>query len=172
MRSKYACAERCNDPIKKWREMMPGVGIDDEALHFFNRLSGRLIIGLSEPPQPMSERLINLVARPTSQLENVSLVMQVFLQDSGFRELTEAEWERVVLRSPAIRMRGETEAVVEHTAPDGTAFTVRDLTAAIVETERRTRGGSEWFGGIDVHHIFFEGIYLADDGVWSIGWGS
>jgi len=151
---------------------MAGVGIEDEALHFFNRLSGRLVIGLSEPPQPMSERLINLVARPTSQLENVSLVMKVFLKDSGFRELTEAEWERVVLRSPAIRMRGETEGVVEHRAPDGTAFTVRDLTAAIVETERQTRAGSEWFGGIDVHHVFFEGIHLGDDGVWSIGWGS
>jgi hypothetical protein len=151
---------------------MAGVEIDDEALHFFNRLSGELVIGLSEPPQPISDRLANLVAHPTSRLEEVSLVMKVFL-GSGFRDLTDTEWERVVLRSPAIRMRGRNrEGVVEHRAPEGMAFTTRDLTAAIVETERQTRGGTEWFDGIDVHHVFFEGIKLDDDGVWSIGWGS
>jgi hypothetical protein len=153
--------------------MMAGVEIDDEALHFFNRLSGRLVIGLSEPPRPMSDRLANLVAPPTSRLEEVSLVMKVFLRASGFRELTDAEWERVVLRSPAIRMRGsDREGVVEHRPPEGIAFTTRDLTAAIVETERQTRGETEWFGGMDVHHVFFEGIKLDEDGVWSIRWGS
>ena len=34
------------------------------------------------------------------------------------------------------------------------------------------QGNSEWFGGVDVHHVFFEGIHLADDGVWDIYWGS
>ena len=152
---------------------MAGAEIDDEALHFFNRLAGSLDITLSEPPQPISDRLANLKAPPTSRLEDVSLDMKVFSKDSGFRELTETEWERVVLRSPTIRMRGENgDGVVEHRAPDGMAFTVRDLTAAIVETERQTRGATEWFGGIDVHHVFFEGIRLDDDGVWCIGWGS
>jgi hypothetical protein len=29
-----------------------------------------------------------------------------------------------------------------------------------------------WLGGVDVHHVFFEGIKLGDDGVWGTGWGS
>ena len=47
-----------------------------------------------------------------------------------------------------------------------------DLLRAIEETERQTRGQSKWFDGVDVHHCFFEGIALADDGTWSIHWGS
>ena len=89
------------------------------------------------------------------------------------RDLTEDEWSRVVLHTPLIRMRGENDAqVVEHRALGGVAFTVRDLAAAIAETERHTRGGTVWDGGIDVHHIYFEGIELEEDGVWLISWGS
>src|SRR5262249_44443192 len=77
-----------------------------------------------------------------------------------------------VLRAPVILLCGLDERVVEHRAPDGGAFTVRDLAAAIAETERQTRGGTNWFGGIDVHHVYFEGLMLDDDGVWTIGWGS
>jgi hypothetical protein len=145
---------------------------DDEALRFFNGLSGRLKIELSEPPQPVAPQLLNLVAPPTSRLQSVSLVMRV-LEGGDFRELTDSEWKRVVLRSPVIRMRGEDEEhMVEHRAADGVAFTVRDLAAAVAETERQTRGHTEWFGGIDVHHVFFEGITLEDDGVWCTSWGS
>ena len=31
---------------------------------------------------------------------------------------------------------------------------------------------SEWFDGVDVHHVFFEGIHQDSDGVWEIYWGS
>jgi len=155
--------------------------LDEESLRFFNKLSGRLNIRLSEPPQPFSERLLNQVAPPSARIVEVSLAMQV-LEDSEQgdlcdladpRDLTEEEWNRVVLRTPVIRMRGENgKEVVEHRAPDGLAFTVRDLAAAVAETERQTRGGTEWYGGIDVHHVYFEGIELEEDGVWFIAWGS
>ncbi len=49
---------------------------------------------------------------------------------------------------------------------------MRDLCAAVEETARRSRGSTEWFGGVDVHHGFFEGIHLGEDGVWAIRWGS
>jgi hypothetical protein len=148
------------------------VEVDEEALHFFNRLSGRLHIDLSEPAQPVAKGWLNLAAPPTARLERASLTMQV-LEDDELRELTDDEWKRVVLRAPAVRMVGENQkSVVEHQAPDGVAFTVRDLAAAIAETETQTRGGTEWLGGIDVHHIYFEGLELDEDGVWSITWGS
>jgi hypothetical protein len=156
-------------------------GDDEGGLRFFNSLSGRLHIGLSEPAVRVSERLLNLKAPPSARIEEVSFSMQV-LEETGEgddldfgdpRDLTKEEWRRVVLRSPAIRMRGENDKqVVEHRASDGAAFTVRDLAAAIAETERQTRGGTLWDGGIDVHHIYFEGIELEGDGVWFISWGS
>jgi hypothetical protein len=51
---------------------------------------------------------------------------------------------------------------------------IDDLIAAIEETERRTRGNTQWFGEIDVHHVYFEGLVPAADaeGVWEIVWGS
>ena len=144
----------------------------DAGLEFFNRLSGRLEIQLTEEPQQATPRLANLVAPPTAAITSVALRMRVFVQP-GFRELTEAEWARVVVAEPRIRMCDDRapEMVVEHVAPDGVAFTVRDLAEANAETERRARGDVTWLGGIDVHHVFFEGIRLVD-GVWAIHWGS
>jgi len=153
---------------------MSGVEYDEEALSFFNNLSGRLNVRLSEPTELIAEGLENRAAPPSARIEAVSLSMQVFMRaaEVKFRDLTEEEWNRVVLRAPAIRLGGSDERVIEHQAPDGCAFTVRDLTAAVAETERQTRGGTNWFGGVDVHHVFFEGLSLDKDGVWWIRWGS
>jgi hypothetical protein len=161
---------------------MADVEIDQEALRLFNRLAGRLDIRLSEPAVPVAPGWLNLKAPPSARIEDVSLIMQFseeVEEDTPWdllpdpRDLTEGEWSRVVLRAPSIRMRGENDdEVVEHRAPDSGAFTVRDLAAAIADTERRTRGGTSWEGGIDVHHIYFEGIELEEDGVWCIQWGS
>jgi hypothetical protein len=95
------------------------------------------------------------------------------LEDKELRSLTDEEWTRVVLRTPVIRMSGnDGKRVVEHGAPNRATFTVRDLAAAIAETETQTRGETKWFGGIDVHHIYIEGLTLDKDGVWFIRWGS
>lgn len=90
----------------------------------------------------------------------------------NFRRLTAAELDSVVFRGKQIRLRGMAGKVVSHDAPNGEFFTVRDMLHAVEETERRTRGQSDWFGEVDFIHIFFEGIRLADDGVWDITWGS
>ncbi len=147
----------------------------EETLEFFNHLSGRLDVQLSEPPHQVSERIVNLVAPPTARLKNVKLRMEVFVHNGDaitFRELRAEEWNWVAIRAPRMRMRGWGKNVVEHIAPNSESFTVRDLTNAVEETERKTRGSSEWLDGIDVHHTFFEGIHLEEDGVWSIYWGS
>jgi len=151
---------------------MSDLSVDEEALEFFNGLSGQLAVELTEPAHSISENLPgNLVAPTGARVKQVSLELRVFEEDD-FRDLSEEEWSRVVIRAPSVRMRGESEVVVEHPAPDGNAFTVRDLGEAVAKTERQGRDESEWFGGVDVHHVFFEGISLEDDGVWSICWGS
>ena len=52
-------------------------------------------------------------------------------------------------------------------------FTVAEVVAHIVEFERIDRPKTEWFGGIDCSHVFFEGIRLNSDGdAYRILWGS
>ena len=140
------------------------------SLEFFNELSGKLKIELSEPSREITESLHNRAAPPTASIVSVRLDASVFERDD-FRPLTEAELGQIVLTESEIRMAGRGDVVV-HRAPAGGVFTVRDLLAAVEETERRTRAQAEWFGGVDIHHCFFEGIELDDQGVWRISWGS
>lgn len=52
-------------------------------------------------------------------------------------------------------------------------FTVAEVVAHIVEFERIDRPKSQWFGGIDCHHVFFEGLRPNSDGdAFRISWGS
>jgi hypothetical protein len=147
--------------------------IDEEALAFFNGLSGRLHIELTEPAERATPRLENLIAPPHARTLSVRFKMTRFL-DGEFQELTDDEWQRVVIHAPRIAMCSwmAKDTPVVHEARDGKAFTVRDLAACIAETERQGRDHSKWFGRVDVHHVFFEGISLEDEGIWVISWGS
>src|SRR5262245_4688678 len=49
---------------------------------------------------------------------------------------TPEEWSAVVFEGTVLRMRGQANVVVEHTANLTGAFTVRDLADAVAETER------------------------------------
>ncbi|MFE3752893.1 hypothetical protein ACFXO9_01160 [Nocardia tengchongensis] len=140
------------------------------SLEFFNGLSGALSIELSEPTVDIAANLSNKRANSTAEIKALSFTPQVF-QDNSFRDLTADELDRVVLESTVLNLQGEGEPVA-HRAPNDKWFTVRDLVAAIAETERRTRPQSQWFGGIDVHHVFFEGLDQQEDGTWRIFWGS
>lgn len=146
--------------------------IDDDALEFFNGLSGTLRIELTEPAQQAAPHLMNLVAPATARIKSVAMELHVYEEEDD-RELTDEEWNRVVIRAPRIGMRSvdTDEIVIDHDAPDGATFTVRNLADAIAKTERESREHGEWLGGVDVHHVFFEGIEL-EDGVWTICWGS
>lgn len=146
-----------------------------KALDFFNGLSATLEIQLTEPASQIAENLANLKASPQAEIAHLSLEAKVFNEeDESFRALTPEELSIVILPISRIQLKGESGDIVEHKAPNGKDFTIKDLIKAVEETERKTRGDSEWFGGIDVHHVFFEGIYQDEDDkdVWEIWWGS
>jgi hypothetical protein len=138
---------------------------------FFNRLSARLEIELTEPPERIAPNLANERASASARIHSLRLRARVF-EAKELRPLTAEELARVALDAPVIRLRGDSGDPVEHAAPNGAFFTVSDLLQAVEETERQTRSASEWFGGIDVHHVFFEGLMPEKDGSWSIAWGS
>jgi hypothetical protein len=142
-------------------------------LDFFNRLSGRLQIELSIPAQPIAPHLLNLQSPPDARIVGLKLTAEVYEKATKtFRALTAEEWDSIAFRGSEIRLRGESDRVVSHKAPNGESFTVRELLLAVEETERQTRNETDWFGGVDVHHVFFEGIHADGDGVWRIYWGS
>lgn len=141
-------------------------------LQFFNNLSGTLEIELSVPAEPMAN-LLNLKASPEARIVSLKLRAQVFDKiTEKSRDLTPDELNSIAFRGAQIKLRSESDDVVSHKAPNGKFFTVRDLLFAVEQTERRTRNDTEWLGGVDVHHCFFEGIEENDDGIWDIYWGS
>ena len=85
-------------------------------------------------------------------------------------DLTAAQLDRVVFRGSKLALASHGSRV-DHVQAD-CVFTVRDLVQAIEATELQTRGNSEWFDGIDVHHVFFEGLTRDAGGDWSVYWGS
>lgn len=151
----------------------PDDGKLSSPLIFFNELSGVLRIELSEPTERVVESLENRKATPSAVIVSLRLEATVFENDD-FRALTAGELERVVLVQSEVVLRSlrSDGRAIRHSAPNGVHFTVRDLLGAVEETERQTRGDSDWFEGVDVHHVFFEGITLEKDGVWHIHWGS
>lgn len=141
------------------------------AVDFFNSLSGRLVIKLSEPARPVGQ-LLNVAASPTAQIQSVSFEVKVF-ESRKFRPLTDEEWRRVVIPEAHLRMASGVarQLVIEHTAPNPRGFDVRALCDALAKTEHVGRQQTEWFGGIDVHHVTFEGLTREGD-VWIVNWGS
>ena len=54
---------------------------------------------------------------------------------------------------------------------DNGFFTLAEVVQNIIDFETARRPLTVWFGGVDKHHVFFEG--LKEDGeAYSISWGS
>ncbi|MFF2554155.1 hypothetical protein ACFVUS_24365 [Nocardia sp. NPDC058058] len=141
------------------------------SLEFFNSLSGTLNITLSEPPEDISPNLSNQRATPTAEIAELTLAVQVWEGNADFRAPTSEELTQPALSQPEVTLRGLGDPIT-HQAPNGQWFTVDDLLTAVTETERATRHQQPWFDGIDVHHIFFEGIEFGENGIGEINWGS
>ena len=63
---------------------------------------------------------------------------------------------------------------LKYKAANGKWFTVQETMEVIGKYETATRGNTKWFGGVDTHHVFFEGFDTlgSSNGRYCIGWGS
>ena len=95
-------------------------------------------------------------------------------EHTGVREYTEADGLRLVAEKCKY-------IVVDPPRPEGAkgriyrrdngVWRVRDIMCAILDTERHVRPRTEWFGGVDAHHVFIDYIDCRN-GVVSYGFGS
>ena len=158
--------------------------MDQSELEFFNTINGDLEIELSIPPRQIGN-LMNMEADADAEIVSVKLKPHLYDEATDdIRDLTPEELDRVAYRGSQIKLRNpDAERVITHQAPNGRYFTVRELLAAVEETERQVRGDTEWFDGVDIQHVYFEGIYPPDEddldddeefepGVFDIYWGS
>ena len=141
-------------------------------LKFFNTISGVLDIKLSEKAVSMDKLPGNLVSKPTSKIKGLTLNAEVYNEaGESYRQLTSVELDSKAFESSSILLGSESGESVEHSADNGKYFTVKELISAVETTELKTRGNTDWFGGIDVHHIYFEGL-TCHQGTWVPYWGS
>ncbi len=143
-----------------------------DELAFFNSLNAQLEIELTEAAKPMSESLLNEVAPATARIVDVNLIAHAYIgEEYQLRELSTEELNQVAFDEGSILLMGDSGGVVKHLSSNSKFFTVKEMLEAVRLTEYKTRGDTDWFGGIDVHHIFFSGIEC-EKGIWVIIWDS
>ena len=134
---------------------------------------GSLEIEVTEPLESIS---LNEYATPTARLESIGFHPTTF-DGEDIHEVTEAELAETAFDYPEINLvwqpaPGRDYLVCHRDAPNGTHFTLQDLIDTIVGAENLFRPHSEWFGGIDTSHVYFEGFTQHGEHTFSIAWGS
>ena len=134
---------------------------------------GSLNIEVTEPLLSIS---LNEYATPTAQLESITFEGNTF-DGEDIHEVTEEQLAETAFDHPEINLvwqpaPGRDYLVCHRDAPNGTHFTLQDLIDTIVGAETLFRPHSEWFGGIDTSHTFFEGFTQHGEHTFSIFWGS
>lgn len=134
-----------------------------------------LSIDLDIPPAPTSAFLMNLQANPTAKL----LDIKAYHIARWNNELEEhIEYSEEQLNTLVLYNKKKIEFIDSLSNTRKTykfptdRVTIRQLVDAIVDFEKISRPKYKWSGGIDCHHIFYEGIHLTEDGAYSIYWGS
>lgn len=136
-------------------------------------IGGELHIELTKAPSARAcMPKYTVFAEPDAKIKKVRLEAYRYDEDYERISLTRKELSVPIIRRKRITLIGEAGIPIKHEAPNGEYFTVGNVLKAVEKTERLTRKDAEWFGGIDCHHIYFEGIRPKGRGVYTISWGS
>lgn len=145
---------------------------DAPELGFLNTVSAVLEIELNNHQELADNHLGKSTTDTQNSALNVTLSPEIYVEETdSFRPLSEAELSQIALNEATVELTSVGNERVIHKAPNGRFFTVKELVEAVELTEKMTRSNSRWFGDIDTHHIFFEGIYC-EQGQRVIYWGS
>jgi hypothetical protein len=136
-----------------------------------NKLCGELHVETTQEPYFVAG-LLNRFEQPGTKVVECKMAdpIRMFV-DGDFKDLTPTEKTYVACNGttpfgPSIAFYGH-EAT--HEASNGKWLTVMEFLDAVGKHETATRGSSDWFGGVDTHHVCFEGVQglLVVDGYYS-----
>lgn len=161
----------------------------------FNNISTSLYLNTSEEPVERGP-LLNRFESGDSKIKSIEFSGFSFWNNEthDFTELTEEnlsdiafadktitlESKRYIsdLKNPAL-WKGDFSSAemadsskMTFTAKNGEYFTFQELLDNVLTFEKEDRPKTLWFGGVDCHHTFFEGLHLQDNGCYRISWGS
>ena len=131
-------------------------------------LSFNLEITISEPTQQIGS-LYNSKESPTATIKSISSSAPLAWDGDDFHPLQANELAAVLIQKPSIKIINQVGDFTVN-APNGVCFTVQNTIDAVIEVESKVRGQMKWYGGVDTHHIDFEGTYA--EGILTVYWGS
>lgn len=88
-----------------------------------------------------------------------------------FRQPTEEELDKIFTRRTLLITESHREAGKYGFYRRRGGWRVRDALSVVLDHERCTRGDSDWFGGVDLHHTAFSGLMFRK-GKLQWGWDS
>ena len=123
--------------------------------------------------------LLNLFVPKGAKLKSPITIDSITETDIGLEytdeppaQLSKEELNKIHYKEKEITLFCE-ETNVRMTFKNEKGFTVKELFDHIVEFENKSRPLTDWFGGLDAHHIFFEGLDWSEkDKAFMIIWGS
>ena len=135
---------------------------------------GSLNIEVSEPLLPIVG--LNERAAPTATIIAITFDPNTF-DGEDIQEVTEEQLTTNVYDYHEIALVWSPAPDVDdhkyhRDAPNGTHFTLQDVIDTIVQAQYLFRPYSDWFGGIDTSHTYFEGFTQRGEHTFSIFWGS
>ncbi len=121
--------------------------------------------------------LLNEFVHPGIKIKSMSIDKIEKFVDDEIVLLTKKELDTVCYKEKEITFiesRSQFHQGFTKTFKNSKGFTVREMFNIIVEFEEEARPLSNWFGGIDAHHIYFEGLreYPDKKNSYMIRWGS
>ena len=134
---------------------------------------GSLNIEVTEPLLSIS---LNEYATPTATVRSITFHPNTW-DGEDIHEVTEKQLTTNVYDYHEITLVWSPAPDVDYSeyhrdAPNGTHFTLQDIIDTIVQAQYLFRPYSNWFGGIDTSHTFFEGFTQHGEHTFSIFWGS
>jgi len=123
--------------------------------------------------------LLNLFVPKGAQLRSPITMDKITKTDIGLSytdappdELKTDELNKIHYKEKEITLYNE-ETKVRMTFKNENGFTVKELFDHVVAFENKSRPLTDWFGGIDAHHIFFEGLeWSPKEKAFIVIWGS
>ena len=144
---------------------------------FFNNIQNGVEIELEKPQDPPEPKIVSSWDVETDDAVSVSwsapkrsyrevvksVSWEPFVdEDEDYRRLSDEELKMVVFEAPTITLSSECGGgFIEHHAPNGKFFTVRDMLQVICSHELQARSASL---EVDDYHHIFGGIYFKGEG--------